>query len=117
MKGLTRALQGALVTEPEEKRTRAIKQMLETTGTNEATALYIAAQKGHNSIVEWLLEHGVNPRKGRIFHPLGKYWIFKSMFSQTPRDAAIQQQHSAVSDRLKASIRERKTDIQLQSLK
>ncbi len=116
VKGLTLALQEALVTEPEEERARAIKKTLETTGTNKATALYIAAQKGHDSIVEWLLEHGVNPRKGRIVHPLGKFRVLKSLLSQTPREAAIQQQHTAVSNRLRASKREKKTDIQLKSL-
>lgn len=116
VKGLTHALQEALATEPEEKRTQAIIQMLETTGAKNATPLYNAAKNGHDLIVKWLLEHGVNPRKGRLFHPLGKYPALKGLLSQTPCKAAIKQQHDGISDRLRASIRKRKTDIQPPSL-
>ena len=116
VKRLTRILQDAMATESEEERIRAVKQTLEATGTIRATPLYIAARKGHYPIVEWLLEHGASPKKGLTSHPLGKCRIFRALLTQTPRQAAIRQQHSAVSGRLRAALRERKTDTQPQPL-
>ena len=105
---LTKLLQEALAWHPEEEKTQIIEHVLNKTGSIKATPLYIAAKKGHQPVVEWLLAHGADPKKGWVFHPLGKLRPLRSLLTQTPRQAARKEDYQAIARQIKAAEKKSK---------
>ena len=105
---LIQLLQEALAWRPEEEKEQLIEHVLNKTGSIKATPLYIAAKKGHQPVVEWLLAHGADPKKGWVFHPLGKLRPLRSLLTQTPRQAARKEDYQAIARQIKAAEKKSK---------